>query len=98
MSASNGATTLERVLGPSGEPMPEEVARWLISLHADDDLQYRVDELADKNTEGVITPAELAEYDEYLRIADFIAVLKAKARAALVGTSRRLQPLSFDAS
>ena len=63
--------------------MPGDVARWLVELHADKDLQARLDELADKNTEGVITPEELAEYDEYLRAAEVIAVLQAKARVAL---------------
>jgi predicted transcriptional regulator len=32
--------------------MPTEVARWLVGLRADSDLQARLDELADKNTGG----------------------------------------------
>ena len=66
--------------------MPGDVARWLIELHADKELQARLDELADRNTEGVITHAELDEYDEYLRAAEVIAVLQAKARRALTSS------------
>ena len=68
--------------------MPNDVARWFVELHADKDLQARVDELADKNTEGVITPAELAEYDEYLHAVEVIAVLQAKARLALASSRK----------
>ena len=67
--------------------MPGDVARWLVELHADKDLQARLDELANKNTEGAITLEELAEYDEYLRGAEVIAVLQAKARVALTSSS-----------
>ena len=40
-----------------------------------------LDELADKNTEGVITPEELAEYDDYLLVADLVGVMQSQARA-----------------
>jgi hypothetical protein len=63
--------------------MPIEVARWLVGLRADCDLQTRIDELADKNTDGIISEAELAEYDEYLSASEVIGVLQAKARLAL---------------
>ena len=83
MSDKLPTSTLDRLLAPAGNSMPEEVARWLVGLRADSELQARLDELADKNTEGVITPVELAEYDEYLRAAEVIAVLQSKARSAL---------------
>jgi hypothetical protein len=63
--------------------MPTEVARWLVGLRADSDLQARLDELAYKNTDGIITESELAEYDEYLRASEEIGVLQAKARLDL---------------
>lgn len=63
--------------------MPDEVARWLVELRADNDLQARFDELADKNTEGTITPDELDEYDAYLQISSVVAVFQAHARDVL---------------
>ena len=81
--------TIERMLAPAGNSMPEEVARWLTELRADSDLQARIDELADKNTEGAITPQELAEYDQYLEIVEVLAVLQAQARSILATNSHR---------
>lgn len=77
--------------------MPVEVARWLAELRADPVLQARVDELADRNTAGTITPEELAEYDAYLRMAETVAFLQARARkaandAADAPASRRSMP------
>lgn len=83
MKSANEATTLDRMLSPSADSMPAEVARWFVGLHADGDLQARVDELADRNTDGIITESELEEYDEYLRACEVIGVLQAKARLAL---------------
>jgi hypothetical protein len=74
---------MERVLEPAGKSMTPDVARWLLELRADSALQARLDELACKNTKGVITPDELAEYDEYLQVANVVAILQAKARKVL---------------
>lgn len=73
----------ERVLEPAGHSMTPEVARWLLSLSADHAIQAWVDDLAAKNTEGTITPDELAEYDECLQAAEVVAILQAKARKGL---------------
>ncbi len=73
----------ERVLEPAGLSMTPEVAQWLVGLRADPELQARVDELADRNTEGELTPDELAEYDEYLQVAAVVSALQATARKAL---------------
>ena len=83
MSSSHNTATIDRLLTPAADSMPIEVARWLVGLRADGDLQARLDELADKNTDGIITESELAEYDEYLRASEVIGVLQAKARLAL---------------
>jgi hypothetical protein len=69
--------------------MTPEVARWLMALRAGPELQARVDELADKNTEGQISTEELAEYDEYLQFAGFVAALQPRARALLSNTNGR---------
>ena len=51
-------------------------------------MQARIDELAEKNTEGEITEEELAEYDSYIHAIDFIAVLQAQARLVLTKTGK----------
>ena len=40
----------------------------------------RIDELADKRDEGLLTPEERTEYETYVRFGNFVAILQAKAR------------------
>src|SRR5437016_500164 len=87
MSASEKTAILERVFQPADHTMTPEVARWMIGLRADGDLQSRFDELADRNTEDTITNEELDEYDEYLLVSRLVAVLQAKARDVLAQTN-----------
>ena len=74
---------LTRLLAPLGRCLTPDVAKELINVRADPSVQARLEELADKNTEGALTPAERDEYATYVRAIEFIAVLQAKARALL---------------
>ena len=55
--------TLDRLLDPVVRCLTPEVARRLVELRADPGLQGRIDALADKCTEGQLTPEEREEYD-----------------------------------
>jgi len=46
-------------------------------------LQARIEELADKCTEGRLTSEERDEYEALIRVGNFVAVLQAKARRLL---------------
>lgn len=74
---------LDRILAPVGRCLTPEVALALVSLRADDETQERLDELAERSTEGCLTPAEREEYTAYVSAIDFLSVLQAKARAVL---------------
>lgn len=74
---------LVRLLAPIGECMTPEVARKIADLRADPDIQERVDELADKRTEGELTSEERAEYESYVHVICVIGVLQAQARSVL---------------
>jgi hypothetical protein len=74
---------LDRLLDPVGRCLTAEVARNIVDLRADPVAQARIDELADKSTEGQLSGEERAEYEAYVRAIDFIAILQAKARAML---------------
>jgi hypothetical protein len=52
-------------------------------LRADEEMQARLEDLADKSTAGALTPEEREEYQTYVSALDFVAVLQAKARAML---------------
>ena len=76
-------TILDRFIDSLSECLTPESARRLIEFRADAATQQRVDELADKNTEGLLTPEERAEYEAFVEASTFIAILQAKARALL---------------
>ena len=54
-----------------------------MAYRGDDSLRNRIDELAERNTEGKLTDEELAEYEGYVRANKFVATLQAKARKLL---------------
>lgn len=74
---------LTRLLDPLGRCLTPDVAKELVNLRADPRVQARLEELADKNTEGVLTPEERDEYETSVHVIEFIAVLQAKARTIL---------------
>ncbi|MSQ48091.1 MAG: hypothetical protein EXR78_06845 [Deltaproteobacteria bacterium] len=74
---------LTRLLAPVSECMSREVAKKVAALRADLDVQARVDELADKCTEGTLTAEERAAYETYLHAVRVIGVLQAQARDIL---------------
>ena len=74
---------LARLLEPVGRCLTPEVARRLIELRANPAMQERLDDLADKSTEGTLTEDERAEYQTYVHAIDFIAILQAQSRSLL---------------
>ena len=55
----------------------------MVALRADPQFQERLDVLADRCTEGLLTPEEREEYETYVRAIHIIAILQAKARKLL---------------
>ena len=47
-----------------------------------------MDELAEKSTEGKLSPEERAEYEAYIDAIDVISLLQAKARDVLLRQSK----------
>ena len=75
------AIFLENIVEPLSRCFTPEVAQQVAELQADDQLQARVDILAEKCNEGQLTPEEREEYELYVRAGNFLALLQAKARA-----------------
>jgi len=80
---STTAIHLDRLLEPFAGCLSPDVAAKLADLRADDAMQDRIDYLADRSNEGLLTNEEREEYAGYLHAIDVIAVLQAKARALL---------------
>ena len=77
------ANVLDHFLDPFGAFLTSEVAQKFVDFRVDEQTQARIDELADKCNEGLLTLAEREEYDTYIAVIDFITVLQAKARTVL---------------
>ena len=81
--ASQPPSILDQLLTPVGDCLTPEVARHLVDLHASDDVQARLETLADKSTAGQLSAEERAEYATAVAAIEFISVLQAKARRVL---------------
>lgn len=63
----------------ASDPTPQE----LFAYHLPDDLQARVDELVERNGEGLLTFDEQQELYDFVRADDIITLLKAKTKLKL---------------
>jgi len=86
MKAIRSDGTLVRLVGSLADCLTPESARRVLALKADRKLQARVDELAERSREGLLTPAEHAQYTSYVKFGTFVAILKSKARQLLANS------------
>jgi len=86
METANTAPALDRLVGPLGECLTAESARRRLALKADPKLQARVDYLAGRFNQGLLTPEERAEYGDYVTFGTFVAILKSEARQLLANS------------
>jgi hypothetical protein len=84
MSTTLDATAFDRSTEPLFRILAPEQVEQIVHLRADEALQNRVDQLANKCTEGELTDEERAEYEGYVRANSFIATLQLRARKHLV--------------
>jgi hypothetical protein len=82
-------SVLDRMLDPLSRCLDAESAKRLVDLGIDPAVQARVDVLAERANEGLLTPEERSEYEAYINADDFIAILKAKAERFLANGPRR---------
>ncbi len=82
----NTIQLLDRILDPVADAFSPVVARRILALRGDDEMQTRIDELVTKSNKGELTDEELAEYKSYVDVIDLISVLQAKAQQALNAT------------
>ena len=79
---------LIELLHPLQDCLTPEVARRIVALRADANVQSRLENLAARNSEGTITPEERSNYESLVSASNLIAVLQAQARAAIVREQR----------
>jgi hypothetical protein len=84
MNSATSSTPLNQVLQPIVECLTREVAERVVNAPMRADLQERLNSLASKANEGVLTAAEQSEYEQYVEGIDLLGIFKAQARLALL--------------
>jgi hypothetical protein len=83
MADMTDGTAFEQLLRPLRRGLNAELAALLLRMQADDEVQARYEDLAERNTEGQLSPAEQNELASIVRANSLLTVLKAEARAFL---------------
>ena len=83
MSDAIASTVLDDFLDSLSRCLDAESARRLVEFRLAPPVQERVDVLAAAANEGLLNANERAEYEALINAADFIAILKVKARRNL---------------
>ncbi|MBM3993367.1 MAG: hypothetical protein FJ303_04335 [Planctomycetes bacterium] len=84
MKKQTSGQFLERLLEPVSALLDDDAGRKLVELKADRQAQSRIAKLADKCNRGVLSDEERRDYETYVMVGEFIAILQAQARARLV--------------
>ena len=71
---------LDRFLQPVTDAFTPELARVIVDLRADDELQAEVEVLREKANVGTLTPDEEAAYKDFVEAVDVISIIQSKAR------------------
>lgn len=79
----NEVTILARVLGNEGRQLPPDLARYILDLGFSERDKARMHELAVRNQEDALSPAEKDELSAYGKAGDLLAILKSRARRVL---------------
>lgn len=88
MKTNTGAAILNRLFDPEGDHLPADAARFLARLDFPQRDHLRMEELSNKAAEGALSTDERDELEEYLRIADMLAIIQSKARRSLKRAGR----------
>jgi hypothetical protein len=76
-------SALNQLLDPLSRSLGDEAAQQILALHIEPKVQARIDDLADRCNEGLLTDDERAEYEGYVDGISLINILKAKVRRVL---------------
>jgi hypothetical protein len=77
------ASYLDRFLEPMTHAFSPEVARAIVDLRADPELEASIMNLRQRANEGTLSPEEDAEYKGFVEALDIISIIQAKARQFL---------------
>ena len=78
-----GTAMLEQLADLDAKSISPATARKFLDLAFSRSQQERVHTPSQKAREGSLSPTEAAELDEFIRVADLLAILQSRARQAL---------------
>jgi hypothetical protein len=78
-----GTAMLEQLVDLDPKSISPATARKFLDLSFSRSHQERVDTLSQKAREGSLTTTEAEALDEFIRVADLLAILQSRARQAL---------------
>ena len=78
-----GTAMLEQLADLEAKSISPETARKFLELTFNRTHKARVSFLSEKARQGTLLPAEEEELNEFLRVADLLAILHSRARRAL---------------
>ncbi len=82
-SSGNDGTILARFLSNDDEPLPEDLARYILDRTISKQDRTRMHELAVRNQNDELTAEEKAEMHAFGRAATVMSILKSKAHRTL---------------
>jgi hypothetical protein len=83
MTTNTSAAILNRLIDPETADLSPEAAESILRLDFREADHARMAELSSKAQEGALTADEREELQEYIRVADLLAVFQSKARRSL---------------
>ena len=84
------AAIFARILGNEGGGLSDDLARYILELGFSAGDEARMHDLAVRNQEDALSPAEREEMFAFGRAGDLLSILKSKARRTLgVGLKQR---------
>lgn len=83
VSRMNAFSELEQALDPSAPIFTVEGARRLVNMPPNAEKLGRMEELADKANEDLLTPGERSEYEALIYAGKLMSILRLKAEVFL---------------
>ncbi len=81
--SENEVTILARILGNENGQLPRDIARYVLDLNISERDKARMHDLAVRNQDDDLTPAEKEEMFAFGKAATLLSILKSKARRTL---------------
>lgn len=82
-TATSEAAIWARIIDPEKNGLSPAAARAILELNFSEKERAEMNELAQKNQEGLLSDAEREKLEAYVRVGDVLSLLHLKARKSL---------------